>query len=195
MREVVVKVGETITLPSGSNVAVKLMAVNGPLARLSITEPDSNVSRQTESLAKFLEKRVAASFEGGDMKWTLHASRVVVNPSLREHIDRRLNFALSRFAARIGKIDVFLVDQNGPKGGLDKSALIAVRIRGMSDVMAHVVDSDWVVTIDRVTTRVAQQLRRELERSRKGFRNRTQSRHTVALGDRLMDTNPRREES
>lgn len=129
------------------------------------------------------------------MKWTLHANRVEVKPSLREHIDRRLTFALCRFAARIGKVDVFLADQNGPKGGLDKSALIAVRIRGMSDVMAQLVDSDWVVTIDRVTARVSQQLRRELERRRKDFRSRTESRHMVARADSLMETNPRREES
>lgn len=60
MREVVVKVGETITLPSGSIVAIKLTAVNGRWARVSITDPDSNVNRQAESQGTFLEQRVAA---------------------------------------------------------------------------------------------------------------------------------------
>ena len=60
MREVVVKVGETITLPSGSIVAVKLMAVNGRWARVSITAPDSNVSHEAESEGNFLEQRVLA---------------------------------------------------------------------------------------------------------------------------------------
>lgn len=117
------------------------------------------------------------------MKWTLHAYRVGIKPGLWEHIDRRLNFALSRFAARIGKVDVFLSDQNGPKGGLDKSAVIAVRIRGMGEVMAQVVDSDWVVTIDRVTARMAQQICRELERSWQGSRNRIEDRRSLALVD------------
>lgn len=60
MREVVVKVGETITLPSRSNSVIKLMAVNGRWARVSITDPDSNLSHQAESEGKLLEQRVAA---------------------------------------------------------------------------------------------------------------------------------------
>lgn len=124
------------------------------------------------------------------MKWTLHASHVEVKPSLREHIDRRLTFALSRFSARLGKVDVFLADQNGPKGGLDKSALIAVRIRGMGEVMAQVVDSDWVPTIDRVTARISQQLCREIERSRQSYRSRIAGRRGLAMVDGLTDTDP-----
>lgn len=124
------------------------------------------------------------------MKWTLHANGVVVNPILREHIDRRITFALSRFTARIGKVDVFLTDQNGPKGGLDKSALIAVRIRGLGDVTAQVVDSEWVVTIDRVTARMAQQICRELERGRQGSRNRNKDRRGLALIDGQTHSNP-----
>lgn len=60
MHDLVVKVGEAITLPSRSIAVVKLMAVNGRLARVSITDPDSNVSRQVESLGKILEQRVPA---------------------------------------------------------------------------------------------------------------------------------------
>lgn len=123
------------------------------------------------------------------MKWTLHAYRVGIKPGLWEHIDRRLTFALSRFDTRIQKVDVYLTDQNGPKGGLDKSALITVRIRGLCEVMAQVVDNDWVVTIDRVTARMAQQICRELERSRQGSRNRIEDRRSLALVDSVIAEN------
>lgn len=61
MREVVVKAGETINFPSGSIVSVKLIAVKGGLARVSITAQDSAEIRQAESEGMFRERRVAAS--------------------------------------------------------------------------------------------------------------------------------------
>lgn len=110
------------------------------------------------------------------MKWDLHASHVDCKRELWDHIDRRLMFALSRFATRIGKIDVFLTDDNGPKGGLDKSVLIAIQVRGLGKLVAQVVDSDWVITIDRATARMAHQIRRELERLRQTSRTRREDR-------------------
>ena len=115
------------------------------------------------------------------MKWTLHAARIEIKPDIREHLDRRLTFALSRFASRIEKVDVFLTDQNGPKGGLDKSARVVVRTRGLGDLVAQVVDRDWGVTIDRVTSRLAQQFRRALERIREGSRNCTADQRDLSL--------------
>lgn len=100
------------------------------------------------------------------MLWELHTNGVEVDKGLREHIDRRLNFALSRFGSRVSKAIVYLTDNNGPKGGIDKSCRVVIRLRGLGDVVADVVDMDWPVTIDRATSRVGHNVSRELERKR-----------------------------
>ncbi len=104
------------------------------------------------------------------MLWDLHTSGVEIENELRMHIDRRLNFALSRFGSRVLKTVVYLTDNNGPKGGIDKSCLIVVRLRGLGEVIAEVVDTDWPVTVDRATTRIGHTVSRGLERQRGSFR-------------------------
>ncbi len=66
------------------------------------------------------------------MLWGLHANGIELAPDLREHTDRRLSFALSRFGSQVLKTTVYLTDNNGPKGGIDKNCLIAgpARTRG-----------------------------------------------------------------
>lgn len=112
------------------------------------------------------------------MKSELHSSGITAPQGLREHLDRRLLFALSRFESRISKVDVYLADENGPKGGLDKACRIVVRLRKLGDVTASIADSDWFVAIDRATTRIAHNLRREVERKRH------------LLSDTAMDDSP-----
>lgn len=105
------------------------------------------------------------------MLWELRTHGMEINPGLRDHIDRRLNFALSRFGARVTKATVSLTDNNGPKGGIDKSCQIVVRLRGLGDVIADVVDTEWAASVDRATTRIGHNVGRELERKREFSRD------------------------
>jgi len=100
------------------------------------------------------------------MLWELHTSGVEADNGLREHIERRLTFALSRFSDRVTKVAVTLTDNNGPKGGVDKSCRIVVRLRSLGEVIAEVVDTDWPVTIDRAASRAGHNVGRELDRKR-----------------------------
>jgi putative sigma-54 modulation protein len=100
------------------------------------------------------------------MLWELHANGIEVDSELKEHADRRLSFALSRFGSRILKTTMYLTDNNGPKGGVDKNCLIVVRLRGLGEVVAEVVDTDWPVAIDRATTRIGHNVGRSFERKR-----------------------------
>jgi len=97
----------------------------------------------------------------------MHASGVDVNHGLREYVERRLDFALSRFGSRVTKAAVHLTDTNGPKGGIDKSCQIVVRLRGVGDIVAEVVDAEWPVTIDRAAARIGHNAGRSLERRRR----------------------------
>lgn len=100
------------------------------------------------------------------MRWELHTSGVSISEELRELIDRRMTFALSRFGSRLQKATVTLTDTNGPKGGIDKSCRILVRMRGLGEIVADVVDSEWEVAVDRATTRIGHSVSRSLERRR-----------------------------
>jgi len=100
------------------------------------------------------------------MLWEMHTSGFESEAGLRDHVERRLTFALSRFGSQVTRTSVYLTDTNGPKGGVDKSCQIVVRLRGMGDVVADVVDTDWLVTVDRAAARIGHNVSRELERKR-----------------------------
>ena len=100
------------------------------------------------------------------MIWALKDKGVIRPKDLPDHIERRLRFALSRFAVRIEKIVVFLEDHDGPKGGIDKVCRVLVKVRGCGVVMAVVADTDWVAAVDRAISRVGRSVGRQIERRR-----------------------------
>ena len=104
------------------------------------------------------------------MVWTMKTAGRKPAPELTAHVERRLRFALTRFSGRIGRVNVFLADQNGPRGGIDKTCRIVVRLRDGGDVVAEVSDVDWEVAVDRATTRIGHSTGRELARRRAGRR-------------------------
>lgn len=74
---------------------------------------------------------------------------------------RRLEFALGRFASRVRSLRVRLTDLNGPRGGLDKKCLIAVRLdRPRRVIVIEDVDADESVAISRAAERVARAVSR-----------------------------------
>lgn len=100
------------------------------------------------------------------MIWALRDSGVIRPKKLPDHIERRLRFALSRFAGRIEKIVVFLHEHNGPKGGIAKVCRVLVKTRGCGMIMAAVVEADWITAVDRATTRIGRSVARQIARHR-----------------------------
>lgn len=85
--------------------------------------------------------------------------------AIRVHVHRRLGFALGRFSDRIQVVRVMLGDENGPKGGLDKTCRIRVNLRGQNEIVVEQVDSDVYAAIDRAADRVGRTVARQLDRS------------------------------
>jgi len=100
------------------------------------------------------------------MIWSLKQVGGRATAACVAHIERRLQFALARFSGRIQRVQVVLEDQNGPRGGLDKSCRIVVRLREAGDVVAEVADVHWEIAVDRATTRVGHTVARRLARRR-----------------------------
>ena len=100
------------------------------------------------------------------MIWELIVDGIEETSRIREQIDRRLSFALSRFGSKISRTSVHLTDLNGPKGGIDKQCKIVLALRGVQPVIVEVIDTSWPAAIDRAANRLGQTVQRVLERSR-----------------------------
>ena len=89
-----------------------------------------------------------------------------VSEALRTYVERRIQFALARFGARIERVTVRLTDVNGPRGGVDKQCRIAVLLAGSNRVLVEDEDADLNVAIDRASDRAGPSAARQLERAR-----------------------------
>jgi putative sigma-54 modulation protein len=65
------------------------------------------------------------------MQLEIRGRDVDITDRLRDHIERRLGFALGRFAQRIKRVLVCVGELNGPRGDIDKGCRLA--ITGISD--------------------------------------------------------------
>ena len=89
-----------------------------------------------------------------------------LNDELRDHIERRLRFALRRFATRIDRLTVRLSDVNGPRGGIDKRCRIAVALIPRGVVMLERSGDDPFALVADAAKRARRSVRRVLERRR-----------------------------
>jgi ribosome-associated translation inhibitor RaiA len=70
------------------------------------------------------------------------AQGVSMSPALEEHINRQLQRVDRRFGERLTRIEVYLTDVNGPKGGLNKLCKLEARPRGGDPLMAELLQED-----------------------------------------------------
>lgn len=72
------------------------------------------------------------------MKVLIHSSNVPLSERARRFIQEKVSFRLKRFDNSVDKVDLYLKDVNGPKGGLDKECTLSIK---PSDSKAIVVSS------------------------------------------------------
>jgi ribosome-associated translation inhibitor RaiA len=100
--------------------------------------------------------------------------------NLRENVERRLVFALSRFSSRIERVSVSFDDTNGPRGGLDKSCTIVVQLRKLGTVRVNHVDTQIGVGLSHAVDRIRRAVARTIDRGR-------QQRRRVSTGTASLD--------
>jgi len=100
------------------------------------------------------------------MKLTIRARHLALSPELRDHLQRRLDFALGRLATAIRAVDVTLVDTNGPKGGADKQCRIHVRGPSLREIVIEHVGTDVLSTVSVAAERAGRAVARSLARRR-----------------------------
>jgi len=96
----------------------------------------------------------------------LRSSNVSVSLALHEHIVRRLDFSVRRFAHRIERVVVRLADINGPRGGPDKRCRILAVLDGPETVVVEATDADAYAAVSQATMRLEERVARVLMRRR-----------------------------
>lgn len=94
---------------------------------------------------------------------------VPTNDELRSYVERRLMFAIGRFRGTLGRITVHLIDENGPKGGVDKLCRIVVGMSGQgpSRLVVEAASSRILTAVNIAADRISQVVRRQVEMARR----------------------------
>lgn len=100
------------------------------------------------------------------MKIDIRGLGFPLTEALREHADRRFRFALARRSESLEAVLVRLGDENGPRGGVDKTCRADLRLRGQAPLVVEAKDTDLYAAVDRAAGRAARALDRELDRAR-----------------------------
>lgn len=99
------------------------------------------------------------------MRLDIRGRHLTLTPALLDRVTRRLRFALGRFDRSVGRVAVRLGDDNGPRGGVDKSCRVQLRAAGRPIVIEEL-DPDMYVAIDHAAERVGRAVERALARLR-----------------------------
>ena len=102
----------------------------------------------------------------------------VLTAETRELAERRLLFALSRFASKISCVSLTMSDENGPKGGADKKCSVTVKLKRLPEVRGAGVEGDVEASICHVADRAGRTVQRTVERSHEFDRMRLSSAKT-----------------
>lgn len=100
------------------------------------------------------------------MRINIQARGFELTEGLRQHTERRLQFAIDWAGDDVKTVKVRFSEINGPRGGNDKRCTIQIPIAGQNDVMIEDTEADLYVAIDRAAERAEQTLARKLERTR-----------------------------
>ena len=87
-----------------------------------------------------------------------------LSPSLAPLARRRFEFALGRFGDRVRSLTVHLGDLNGPRGGVDKHCLVAIRLTSPRRlIVIEDTDAEAAVAIGRAADRGARVVARAVQ--------------------------------
>jgi putative sigma-54 modulation protein len=108
------------------------------------------------------------------MELSIRTRDVELTEVLREQITRRLEFALDTFEDHVEDAFVYLMDLNGPRGGVDKLCQITVRMRGAGELPVRETGTTVQAALNRAVRRLkyrlSESLRANLTLSRESIR-------------------------
>lgn len=121
------------------------------------------------------------------MELELRLHELNLNDVLQEYVDRRLRFAISRFQSRLGKVTFRLTDENGPKGGRDKTCRVTAEILPSGTIILETTHVNLFTAIDASADRLRRAVAHELDQRREARVSRDSvRRESVVRGFRIF---------
>ena len=100
------------------------------------------------------------------MRISVRSQGMETTAAIQDHVERRVLFAVGRFAPRVEEVSVRLGDANGPRGGNDKTCRAVATVSGVGQVFVEDVDADLYAAVDRAASRLGRTVSRAVERRR-----------------------------
>jgi len=94
------------------------------------------------------------------IEFVARGSRSNPTEALRQYANHRLSFALRRFAHRVRRVTVRLVDENGPRRGVDSRCSITTELVGGRQFFVEATTAWPFAAITAAARRMAEMLRR-----------------------------------
>ena len=117
------------------------------------------------------------------MKLNIRSHRTELTEELRELVERRVYFALSRFSPRIARVSVTIEDINGSRAGVDQRCRIVIKLEHADEMTVEATDADVKAAISLAADRASRVVQRELERRRTSRRRPPSSRESTVSHD------------
>jgi hypothetical protein len=99
-----------------------------------------------------------------DLHVNVRARGVELKSSHYDAIQKTLTSALGRFAGRVRQVNLFLEDENGPRGGVDIRCRIEIHFRPRGSVTVSALTSDEYVAIAEAAMRARGLVDRRLKK-------------------------------
>lgn len=93
-----------------------------------------------------------------------HGTRTDTTEALRDYAARRLSLALKRFSHRIERVTVRLVDENGPRRGVDSRCSISAELAEGGQLFVEAIAAWPFAAVTLASRRLAEALRRDVDR-------------------------------
>ena len=115
------------------------------------------------------------------MRIEIQARRFSVTDGLRQHVVRRVEYALRSYRVWVDRVEVQLGDVNGPRGGADKCCRVMVRLRHLPALVVRDLGCDLYAVISTASDRIGRTVGRRM-----GQRIRTKRRFGMRFESRMQ---------
>jgi putative sigma-54 modulation protein len=91
---------------------------------------------------------------------------VCVTSEQKQWINRRMHFALGRFAGRVRQASLVFSDINGARGGIDKTCRLFVTLSPAGEIVLEEVAGNIEAAVSIIADRAARTISRQLDRQK-----------------------------
>ena len=99
------------------------------------------------------------------MELSIRTHSIELTDEVRDLVNRRVHFALDAFGDRVEDTLVYLMDMNGPRGGVAELCQITIRAHRVGDVVVRETGTTVAAALNRAARRVKYRLSEALRRA------------------------------